>query len=336
MNRTIHGSAPTGAGPNRSRRLAVVAAFLLSPSVMVAWCGPVRAQAAGSVTRTVAITIDDLPYTGGPQELERALRVTEGMVGALEGVEARGFVTGTRVTVRGEVDERLDMLRRWREAGVRLENHSWSHPSFETTPYPVYASDAARGAAFPSLVMSEFGDSVTFYRHPFNHTGPTLADRLRFEAWLAERGQRLTPFTVEHADYVFNALYVDAVEAGDEAEAERIVEAYLAHLDTAFAFAEELSLDTFGREIPQVFLIHANELNARTMAEMLERLRARGYRFVTLEEALADPAYRTEDRYVGRFGISWLHRWRYGLGLPNRLRDEPDPPEWILEAYQAR
>ena len=36
-----------------------------------------------------------------------------------------------------------------------------------------------------------------------------------------------------------------------------------------------------------------------------------------------------------RFGLSWFHRWRRALGLPNRLRDEPDPPRWVLERYDA-
>ncbi len=56
---------------------------------------------------------------------------------------------------------------------------------------------------------------------------------------------------------------------------------------------------------------------------------------LTLEEALRDPAYQTEDGYVGRFGFSWFHRWRMGLGLPNRLRDEPDPPRWVPERCEA-
>ena len=50
--------------------------------------------------------------------------------------------------------------------------------------------------------------------------------------------------------------------------------------------------------------------------------------------ALRDPAYSTPDEYVGRNGPSWLHRWRVGLGLPSRLRDEPDLPDWALQAYQ--
>lgn len=87
-------------------------------------------------------------------------------------------------------------------------------------------------------------------------------------------------------------------------------------------------------EIPQILLLHANEINADCLDEMLDRLEARGYAFVSLEEAVRDPAYRTPDEYVGRNGPSWLHRWRVTLGQPSRLRDEPDLPDWALRAYQ--
>lgn len=133
---------------------------------------------------------------------------------------------------------------------------------------------------------------------------------------------------------MFNALHVEARERGDTETMHAVEGAYLDQLEAAFAFAEDLSRETFGREIAQVFLIHANALNGRLLGAMLERLSERGYRFVTLVDALSDPAYLTEDVYVGPYGISWLHRWRHGLGLPDRLADEPEPPPWILERYR--
>ncbi len=284
----------------------------------------------------VALTIDDLPYAGGPQRLEDAAGTAEAFVAALARYEApaSGFVTGASVMIDGQIDARLDVLRRWQDGGVRLENHSFSHRSFHQIPLADYLDDAAQGLLFPEHLMRAQGDSVRYYRHPFNHTGKTEAARQAFDVFLEERGLRLAPFTVEHADYAFNQLYVDARARGDSIVMHRIGEAYLAQLDTAFAFAERLADETFGRAIPQVFLIHANAINADYLERMLERLQARGYHFASLDQALLDPAYATPERYLGGFGISWLHRWRDALALENRLRDEPDPPRWIIDAYR--
>lgn len=286
----------------------------------------------------VAITIDDLPYVGGSSEVEAAARVTMEMLAALEAHRspAVAFVTSSRVLVRDQADERMDVLRRWRDAGVELANHGHSHLSFQTTPPRRYRDDAIQGDLIPRLLLDEIGREPRYYRHPFNHTGPSRAEKRAFEDFMADRGYRIAPFTVEHGDYLFNALYVAARVDGDSSRMERIGAAYLAQLDMAFAFAEELSREAFGREIAQVFLIHANDINADYLARMLERLQERGYGFVTLEEAESDPAYATADKYVGPTGISWLHRWRVALRLPERWREEPDPPLWVLEAYRNR
>jgi hypothetical protein len=113
--------------------------------------------------------------------------------------------------------------------------------------------------------------------------------------------------------------------------------AYLDHQDAMFAFVEAESRDLFGRDVPQILIIHANELNADAMEDVLGRLRRRGYAFVSLDEALRDEAYRSADGYVGPVGPSWFHRWRAGRGgdVQAALRREPDPPTWVMRLVQA-
>jgi len=297
----------------------------------------VSASALSAQTRTVAITVDDLPYAGAGEALADARRVTDAMTAVLatRGVPAGGFVTGMRVLVEGQVDERMELLREWIRAGATLENHSFSHQSFHRGPGWRYRDDVVQGQLLVARIASEFGDTVRFFRHPFNHAGLTLEARQEFATFLAQRGLEVAPFTVEHGDYLFNRLYVKARAEGDTAMMLRVGSAYLRQLDLAFGFVEELAAETFGRPIPQVFLIHANDINADYLEATLDRLEARGYRFVTLAEAVEDPAYATPDGYSGTAGVSWLHRWREGLGLEDRLPEEPDPPQWVLDAYRA-
>ncbi|HVE57938.1 MAG TPA: hypothetical protein VNB22_13985, partial [Pyrinomonadaceae bacterium] len=61
-------------------------------------------------------------------------------------------------------------------------------------------------------------------------------------------------------------------------------------------------------------------------------LKKRGYKFVSLEEALKDEAYRLPDNFVRRNGISWLHRWALDKGKENILPDEPKTPDFVLKA----
>ena len=312
-----------------------VAAFLAT-SAQASTERVIDAGLRSRADRAVVITIDDLPYVGGGDALEDAVRVTDAILAGLErhDVPALGFVTGSRVFVTGQVDARFDLLRRWVTAGASLENHSFSHRSFQRTPLDQYQDDAVMGELAPGLVMAESDRAVRFYRHPYNHTGRTAEDKAAFESFMEHRGVRIAPFTIEHADYVFNLIYVAARRRGDTAEMQRIGEAYLAQLDRAFDFWEALAEETFGRPIPQVLLIHANDINADYLEAMLRRLGERGYAFVSMDDAISDAAYASPEEYVGPTGISWLHRWRIGFGMEDRLRDEPDPPAWVIDAYR--
>jgi len=245
---------------------------------------------------------------------------------------AVAFVVGSKVLEARDVDGRLSLLRAWRDAGVRLANHGYDHLHFQTTPLARYEDNMVQGDVVPALLMNETGAKPLYYRPPYNQTGPTREIRDDFRAFLAARDYTLAPFTVEDVDYAFDDLLRNA--AGDSARRARIEATYRAFFDTTMAYGEKVARETFGREIPQVLLLHANRLNARNLGWILSRLEARGYHFVALREALRDPAYATPDGYVGRWGISWLDRWRMGMGLHSLLRSSPDPPRWVLDDYR--
>ena len=309
----------------------MVRVLLMVLAVFALCLAPAQAQ------RTVAVTIDDLPFAG--RSLDDATSATDALLDALAVHEAPAdvFVVGQRVEVGGEGDARRGLLRRWRDAGHTLHNHSYSHPRYSETEVPTYLADVERGYAVVAALLAGRPPSgrSQFFRPPFNDLGTSTETREALNRSLGQHGVRLAPFTVEHGDWMFDAVYSAALARGDTALARRVGAAYLTQLDSAFAFAERLSVETFGREIPQVFLIHANRINADHLGGMLDRLERRGYGFIAMEEAVSDLAYSTFDGYTAHWGVSWLHRWRAGLGLPGRLRDEPEPPSWLAEAYEA-
>ena len=293
---------------------------------------------AAPPARRIALTFDDLPGVGHPATLAGLRDMNATLVAALAAAKAPaiGFVNEDKLQVEGERDARVALLSAWLDAGLALGNHGYAHKGLTATPLSDYEDDVVRGDAVTRRLLQARGRALTFFRHPFTQTGPTAETKQAFESFLKSRGYRAAPFTIEDSDWVFAALYDDARAKGDAALAARVRAAYLDAQDAAVAFAERLSRETFGREIQEVLLIHVNALNGDAAADVLARLRTRGYAFVTLEDALLDPAYATPDHFVGKFGPSWLHRWRVGKELPDRRRDEPDPPAWVMDAYAKR
>ena len=69
--------------------------------------------------------------------------------------------------------------------------------------------------------------------------------------------------------------------------------------------------------------------------------RRRGHEFVTLDEAIGDPAYTTADRYAGPAGTSWLFRWDATQAETSGSRKvdwraEPEPQAWVRELFDNR
>jgi hypothetical protein len=133
---------------------------------------------------------------------------------------------------------------------------------------------------------------------------------------------------------MFNDILGDALATRDRELGEKAKNEYLAYLDTVFDFDEQASRKLFAREIPQILLLHDSNLNAECLDVVLAKLEKRGYKFVSLDEALADPAYRTPDLYVGPLGIDWLTRWRLAFGLPLDYESTPEPPKWVTQKFE--
>lgn len=293
--------------------------------------------------RQVAVTIDDLPIAyqlqAGPgTDIEKRQSLTRRLLAGLtrNNVPAIGFVNEAQLQVAGQRDAQVELLQMWMDAGMTLGNHSYSHQDFNKLSVAEFQDEVVRGEVVIRQLMKAKGDERLYFRFPYNHTGITKENKEALEAFLASRNYINTPFTVEHLDYIFNKIWLKARNANDTALAGRIRVAYLDYLDSAFNYAERRSVELFGTEIKQIFLIHANELNADCMDEMIARLRNRGYSFITLEQALQDKAYQTKDEYVGKSGISWLHRWARTLGIEKKEAVEPEPPQFIADLWKAK
>ena len=290
--------------------------------------------------RRMVLTIDDLPYQndGADQLLSDVQRVTAKLLGALRShrAPAVGFVTESRLHVIGEVDARVAILQEWVDAGVVLGNHTFSHLDLNTVTIDQFQDDIVRGDVVSRRLMRSRTPYQLYFRHPYTHTGDDPAKKQAVAEFLAARGYRIAPHTVDNQDFVFNRPYVQALRSGDEPMAERLRRAYVDFTVEATGFAERISPHVFGRVVPQTMLLHANDITADTLEELLRIFEGRGYRFVSLDDAMTDDAYATQDTLVTRFGPTWLWRWTKSKSLNVSFKGDPEPPSWVTELYSRR
>ena len=293
------------------------------------------ASAAVPATRQVAITVDDLPWVEFARSTDaEADARQQRMVEALRRFDthAIGFVNEDKLERDGRVEPaRVALLERWLDAGLDLGNHSYDHNGLHATAITDYERSILRGEAQTRKLLEARGKALRWFRHPYLHAGRDDAVRLRLAEFLETRGYRVAPVTIDNGDWIYARAYVEALNANDAALARRLRADFVAYMIAKFAFYETASRRLFGREIPQVLLLHANAINADTLPELLRAIRGRGYAFVPLETAVADIAYAHADGYRGGAGISWLHRWALTEKMPKDFyAGEPMVPPYVL------
>ena len=280
--------------------IAIVLAVLLSGGQAILPVPPKRA---------VAFTFDDIPRGC-------SAKVNRDLVAAIRrnGIPALGLA----------VDVPCHHLYRiWTDAGIELGNHTASHRDFSVVPLQQFQDDVI---ALEKLLPAK----PRYFRFPFLRSGTELPKKRAFERFLKERGYTNAVVTIDNDEYIYADVYARA----DDALARRIRADYIRYMEEVFSFYEQLSRDTLGYELPQILLLHENRLNADTLDALVAMARQRGYRFISVDEALKDPAYRRQDAYIGRRGLSWLHRWALDDG--KKPPAQPDVPEWVMELYRAR
>ena len=289
---------------------------------------------AQTANRTIAITIDDLPVVSTRSDLKNRQEITKKLLGHIKKakVPAIGFVNENKLYEGDKRDElQIDLLRMWLDAGLELGNHTFSHRSADAISVKEYQDDIIRGEIITKELLKAKGREIKYFRHPFLQTGSDMAVKTAIYKFLSDHDYTVAPVTVDNADYIFSRAYDIAFDKGDKKLLKQVGDAYVPYLEKKLEYWERQSVKLLGREMSQTLLIHANFINSDYFDDLAAMLKKRGYKFISLEDALKDQAYRLPDNFTRRAGISWLHRWTLDKGREYVLPDEPKVPDLVLK-----
>jgi hypothetical protein len=112
---------------------------------------------------------------------------------------------------------------------------------------------------------------------------------------------------VDYADWLFDAAYGRCLKQGRTDRTEWLKQMYLEKATYSFVEAQQNAHRLFGRDIPQIFLVHYSNFTAEVMPDLLAALKAQGARFITLEEAQSDPVFDTDSGIALPHGENFLN-----------------------------
>ena len=308
--------------------------------ILTCCCTWLLLQSQADSGRQMCITIDDLPVVSRDTTLHNHQEITSKIIEALVSRQAWGigFVNESKLYRKGTLlESRKALLRQWLDAGLLLGNHTYAHKDYHQVSFEVFSKDILEGEPHTRSLLEAKGLPLLYFRHPFLHTGNSPEKKQQLSDFLKSRQYIEAPVTIDNAEYIFARAYDDACIARDSSLMKRLGTDYLEYMLAKIAFFEQQTQQLFEREIPHILLIHANHLNADYLGLLMDRLALRSYRFVSLQETLADPAYASMDTFTGNGGITWLHRWALTRKVDKSFfAGEPPCPDYVQQLTGIR
>lgn len=250
----------------------------------LAFCAPALAAPQ------VAFTFDDLPaHSVLPPGLTR-LEIARQTIAAMKAAKlppAYGLINAALI---GAEPDAAPVLNLWRAAGNPLGNHTWSHPNLATIPAADFEAEIVRN----ETVLAELAGNTDWhwFRYPYLSEGDTPEKRTEIRGFLASRGYKIAPATMIFGDWQYSEPYARCVAKQDKAAIARMEKLYLAAAESHIGYYRALSRAAAGRDISYVLLLHIGAFEARMLPKLIALYKAKGFQFVTLEQAEADPYYR--------------------------------------------
>ena len=201
-------------------------------------------------------------------------------------------------------------------AGNPLGNHTFSHPELDKTAAATYEADIAENE--PTLRQVDPHGDWHWFRYPYLEEGETLAKREAVRGWLLRHHYRIAEVTIDFEDYMWNDTYGRCADQHNSAAIASLHDSYLATADEYITYSRSLSRSLYGRDIPYVLLLHVGAFDAKMLPELVALYRKRGFQFVTLPQAEADPAYSADPAiaYPGGGLLMELEAARRNVALP--------------------
>ena len=250
--------------------------------ILLALCTSAPAQ-------QIAFTWDDLPAHSALPPGETRVDIGHKLIAAMKAAHmppVYGFVNG--VAIEREPAS-APMLKDWRDAGLFLGNHTWSHMNLNTSSLADWEADLLKDE--PTLEKSAGNSDWHWLRYPFLAEGDTPDKRAETRKFLAAHGYRIAAVTMSFGDYMWNEPYARCVAKNDTAAIAQLESSYLDAASHDADFGRAVAKTLLGHDIPYVLLMHVGAFDARMLPRLLDLYRSKGFTFITLKEAENDPFY---------------------------------------------
>ncbi len=268
---------------------------------------------AENLEKKISLTFEYVPFMK-PLGFFRARELSNMILKSLERekIQAAGFVVQSKVE---DDPSTFVILDDWASRGHLLGNQTWGDADLNELEPDHFYEHLRDGQKYLRTISRAHPINYRFLRFPNLHEGDTRKKKKRIRKILERGNYRIATVSVKTAGNFFNRPFVIAQRKYPE-KLDLLREKYIGHIQTSLDYAEKQSQIVFGKNISHVLQLHMGVATAMMITSLIEALKSRGYHFISMIEALDDPAYSRPEKYVGPLGLTFTDRVAATEGLP--------------------
>ncbi|MBQ1969428.1 MAG: polysaccharide deacetylase family protein, partial [Flavobacteriales bacterium] len=291
-------------------------------SVIVVLMIGITAHSQSTVIKHAALTMDQMPVAGKQVNLMWVVgfNYTGANTLAKSKMPMVGFVNEKNLIAPTEKEKREAIIGTWLDSGMEVGNGTFSSiPLGEAKSAQWFIDDINYGDRVISRLVADYESVLRYFRFPDMNleASPERIDSVNY--FLNREGYIPVTATIRFEDEYFNTPYINSKIERDTMLVRYIGERYIEYIKKTLDFYEEQAKKNFTRQITHIIDIRCSEINNDMLGYIMYIIWHRGYRFIPLNEALADPLYRRHlpERYKGGFF------WDYAVGIETEAPPQP-------------
>lgn len=239
---------------------------------------------ASFADKEIAITIDDLPLVASKMNTPGNQQRSTERFGKIIEFLRDNQVPATGFVIAGAIENgQWAFLEEFRNAGLMIGNHTYTHRSLNQIGADRYIADIERADQKLSPLLTE----PKYFRYPYLAEG-NKESKPKVLEYLAQHNYKVAPVTIDSKDFSFNEqAYKVPFRAREAYILKTLKPRYLAYVADQTQKAERRAK---GQPVRQILLLHANLLNSYLLGDVIQYYKDSGYKFISLTEALENPA----------------------------------------------
>ncbi len=207
----------------------------------------------------------------------------------------------------------LGLQEEWLRSGNLIGNLTYKGRSLKKGTAQDFIDTLSRNEQELAPLWSNFPRKQKYFRYPALKLGLDTHRAREIEDFLKQNAYIEVPATIDARDDYYAQPYCAALARGDKVCANFIAATFKSILLEKTLKARTAAQEITGRDIKQVLIVQANQFTSDLLGEVLRWYKAMGVRFISVDEALTDPFYATENVTATAGQIIWETKRQLGI-----------------------